>query len=173
MQGEGLRREFLGDRKGKGAADAVKKFVGMNAENALKTKPRDYAADHADIALLRLRNFTVGRKLKDAEVAGKGGLDRVVELLGCLVPFVSPSLHSILAAITCPTGLWLENDHRPPGEQGEPTLMTSNRSPTSTASSCPTTPRPLAPKATPELPHSASWLCINAACVRVPAPKMP
>jgi len=90
LQGEGLRREFLGDRKGKGAADAVKKFVGMNAENALKTKPRDYAADHADIALLRLRNFTVGRKLKDEEVAGKGGLGRVVELLGCLVPFVSP-----------------------------------------------------------------------------------
>jgi len=98
LQGEGLGREFVGDRKGhgkgkgggKGEADVVKRFVGMNAENALKTKPRDYAADHADIALLRLRNFTVGRKLKDEEVVGKGGLDRVVELLGCLVPFVSP-----------------------------------------------------------------------------------
>jgi len=91
-------KEFLGlagEKKGKGKqrergkGDVVKKFVGMNAENALKTKPRDYDADHRDIALLRLRNFTIGRKLKDEEVVGKGGLERVVELIGCLVPFVS------------------------------------------------------------------------------------
>jgi len=98
LLGEGLGREFFGDGKGKGkgkrmgGADVVKRFVGMNAENALKTKPRDYDANHADIALLRLRNFTVGRKLKDEEVVGEGGLGRVLELLGCLVPFVSLSL---------------------------------------------------------------------------------
>ena len=76
--------------------ECVKKFVGMNLENALKTKPRDYDADHRDIALLRLRNFTIGRKLKDEEVVGKGGLDRVVELMGCLVPFVSARFSMIL-----------------------------------------------------------------------------
>ena len=90
--------EFFGlgaGKKGKGKTkedviekDCIKKFVGMNQENALKTKPRDYDADHRDIALLRLRNFTIGRKLKDDEVVGKGGLERVVELMGCLVPFV-------------------------------------------------------------------------------------
>ena len=85
-----------GKKKGKGKgreeeleAECVKKFVGMNKENALKTKPRDYEADHRDIALLRLRNFTIGRKLKDEEIVGEGGLERVVELIGCLVPFVS------------------------------------------------------------------------------------
>lgn len=104
LQSEGIMKEFLGlggEKKGKGkgkgreTGEAVKKFVGMNAENALKTKPRDYDADHRDIALLRLRNFTIGRKLKDDEVVGKGGLERVVELMECLVPFVSPcsSLH--------------------------------------------------------------------------------
>ena len=76
----------------------MRKFVGMNAENALKTKPRDYDADHKDILLLRLRNFTIGRRLKDEEVVGKGGLERVIELMGCLVPFVSfPS--AIITAI--------------------------------------------------------------------------
>lgn len=99
----GLGGEKNGKGKGKGKgkgretgeADAAKKFVGMNAENALKTKPRDYDADHRDIALLRLRNFTIGRKLNDEEVVGKGGLERVVELMECLVPFVSPcfSIH--------------------------------------------------------------------------------
>ena len=67
----------------------MKRFVGMNAENALKTKPRDYDADHKDILLLRLRNFTIGRRLKDEEVVGEGGLERVMGLMGCLVPFVS------------------------------------------------------------------------------------
>ena len=50
---------------------------------------QDYAEDHPDIALLRLRNFTIGRKLKDEEVLGPGGLTRIVDLLGTLTPFVS------------------------------------------------------------------------------------
>ena len=84
MKGKGRAKEE--EEKDK---ECVKKFVGMNAENALKTKPRDYDADHKDILLLRLRNFTIGRRLKDEEVVGKGGLERIIELMGCLVPFVS------------------------------------------------------------------------------------
>ena len=50
---------------------------------------KDYEADHPEIALLRLRNYTIGRKLKDEEVLGKGALDKIADLLGILTPFVS------------------------------------------------------------------------------------
>lgn len=84
--------------------EVVKKFVGMNQENALKTKPRDYAADHRDIALLRLRNYTIGKKLRDEDVVGEGGLERVTELIECLVPFVSVFLYlSLLVKTLAPT----------------------------------------------------------------------
>jgi hypothetical protein len=39
--------------------------------------------------LLRLRNFTLGKKLSDEDVVGSGGLERIAELISCLVPFVS------------------------------------------------------------------------------------
>ena len=48
-----------------------------------------YDADHPNIALLRLRNFTMGRQLKDSEVTGKGGLDKIIDLFGTMTPFVS------------------------------------------------------------------------------------
>lgn len=83
-----LRKEFLGgipsDEK-----KAVKAFVGMNTENMLKTKPKGYEKDNPNIDLLKLRNYTIGKKLKDEEVLGPGGLGRIVELIGILTPFVS------------------------------------------------------------------------------------
>lgn len=60
-----------------------------------------YDAEHKDINLLRLRNFTIGRKLTDQEVVGKQGLGRIAELISAMVPFVSvplvsdPSEHAI------------------------------------------------------------------------------
>lgn len=39
--------------------------------------------------MLRLRNFTLGTKLSDDEVVGKKGLDRIAEIVSCMVPFVS------------------------------------------------------------------------------------
>ncbi|KAL2042678.1 hypothetical protein N7G274_004437 [Stereocaulon virgatum] len=83
-----MRKQFLGGI----AADekkAVKAFVGMNTENALKTKPKGYEADNPNIDLLRLRNYTIGKKLKDDEVLGSGGLNGIAELIGILTPFVS------------------------------------------------------------------------------------
>ena len=38
---------------------------------------------------MKLRNYTIGKKLKDDEVLGAGGLDRIAELIGILTPFVS------------------------------------------------------------------------------------
>lgn len=48
-----------------------------------------YDAEHRDIDLLRLKNFTIGRKLIDQEVVGNKGLGRVAELISVMVPFVS------------------------------------------------------------------------------------
>ena len=50
---------------------------------------QDYDADHPDIDLLRLRNYTIGKKLKDEEIIGPQGLTRLTELIGAMVPFVS------------------------------------------------------------------------------------
>ena len=48
-----------------------------------------YEHDHKDIDLMRLRSFTVGRKLTDEEVVGPNGLNRITELIHSMVPFVS------------------------------------------------------------------------------------
>ncbi len=45
--------------------------------------------ENANIELLRLRNYTIGKKLKDDEVLGSGGLKRIADLIGILTPFVS------------------------------------------------------------------------------------
>ncbi|PNS14802.1 hypothetical protein CAC42_2031 [Sphaceloma murrayae] len=84
-----LRKEFLG-----GATRNEKKVVQaftsakMNKESALKTRPQGYAKDHADIDLLRLKNFTIGRQLEDEEVVGAGFLEKVVDLVGVMKPFI-------------------------------------------------------------------------------------
>ncbi|GAB7331318.1 hypothetical protein MBLNU13_g02761t2 [Cladosporium sp. NU13] len=88
LSDENIRKEFL---KGAPLNDSkvVKAFVAANASNALKTRPKGYDADHPDIELLRLRNFTIGRSLTEDELLGPGGLERVSELLGSLKPFVT------------------------------------------------------------------------------------
>jgi Conserved hypothetical protein (DUF2461) len=48
-----------------------------------------YDADNPNIDLLRLKNFTIGTKLKDEEVAGPGCLDKIAGLVGTMAPFVS------------------------------------------------------------------------------------
>ncbi|MCJ1485522.1 hypothetical protein MMC06_005697 [Schaereria dolodes] len=84
----GIRKEFLS-----GAPDnekkSVKAFIAQNGENMLKTKPKGFNAENPNIDLLRLRNFTIGRKLKDEEVVGPKGLGRVVELIGTMTPFIT------------------------------------------------------------------------------------
>jgi len=53
--------------------------------------PQGYDANHPDIDLMRLRNYTIGASLTEEELLGSGnaGLERVSELLGSLKPFVS------------------------------------------------------------------------------------
>ncbi len=48
-----------------------------------------YDADHPNIELLRLRNYTTGRKLTEEEVVGPNSLDRITSLFSAMKPFVS------------------------------------------------------------------------------------
>lgn len=55
----------------------------VNGEN------QGYEADHKDIKLLRLKNFTIGRKLNDSEITSADSLQHIADLIGSMVPFVS------------------------------------------------------------------------------------
>ncbi|XPS94958.1 hypothetical protein M3J09_004256 [Ascochyta lentis] len=87
---ERIRTAFLG-----GIPDSEKKvvkaFVGLtsNASTALKRHPKDYPIDHKEIDLLRLRSFTLGKRLPDEAIVGSQGMDRIVELISCIEPFIT------------------------------------------------------------------------------------
>ncbi|KAL1956399.1 hypothetical protein VTO42DRAFT_7382 [Malbranchea cinnamomea] len=88
LNDEDLRREFLNGIPSDERM-AVKEFVSQNQETALKTKPKGYPADHRDIELLRLRSYTLSKKLRDEELLGPDAQDRLAHLVGILVPFVT------------------------------------------------------------------------------------
>lgn len=83
----GIRKDFLN-----GISDdeekAVAAFIEKNQDGMLKTKPKGFEADHPDIKLLRLRNFTVGKRLTDNDILGDG-IGKVSGVVGSLVPFIT------------------------------------------------------------------------------------
>ncbi|GAM89610.1 hypothetical protein ANO11243_076490 [Dothideomycetidae sp. 11243] len=86
---DSMRKQFLNGAP-KNEAKVIKEFVTnrTNKENALKVRPQGYDKDHADIALLKLRNFTLGHKFADSEVTKATFSDTVVDLMRVLHPFV-------------------------------------------------------------------------------------
>jgi len=85
---EGFRRNFL--PKAEGDEDSVlRAFADANSEGALKIKPKGFVADHRDIALLKLRNYTVGKKIPDTYLTDAGGQEKVAEIIGSMVAFVT------------------------------------------------------------------------------------
>ena len=80
----------------KGDEEAVvKAFAAANADGALKTKPKGFVADHRDIALLKLRNFTLNKKVPDALFTKPGGQDDVAAIVKAMVGFIT-HLNSIV-----------------------------------------------------------------------------
>ncbi|KAM5460344.1 hypothetical protein McanMca71_000192 [Microsporum canis] len=67
----------------------IKAFVNQNKESALKTKPKGYDADNENIELLRLRSFTLSKKLADKDLRGPEAMDRVAHIVGIMVHFVT------------------------------------------------------------------------------------
>lgn len=81
----------------------IQRYGQPNAKfNRLTDIAEGYEETNKNIELLRLRNFTMGKKLKDDEVLGRGGLQRIVDLLGTLTPFVSHVASSVTEALRLP-----------------------------------------------------------------------
>ncbi|KAL2260062.1 hypothetical protein VTK26DRAFT_6047 [Humicola hyalothermophila] len=69
---------------------ALKAFAEQNQEGALKTRPKGFNPEHRDMQLLKLKNFTVGKKVPDAAFTSLGGgQDAVVEAVRALVGFIT------------------------------------------------------------------------------------
>lgn len=92
-KGGGGEKETSSGRGGDGENDAeaaLRAFAEANREGALKTRPKGFIPDHRDMELLKLRNFTVGKKVADAEFTSlEGGQTEVVRIIRALVGFVS------------------------------------------------------------------------------------
>ncbi|KAG7104801.1 hypothetical protein HYQ44_016113 [Verticillium longisporum] len=69
--------------------EAVDAFCKGNQENALKTKPKGWEADHRDIELLKLRNYTVGAKIEDGLFAREDAQERLKDMAVAMEPFVT------------------------------------------------------------------------------------
>ncbi|OJJ55994.1 hypothetical protein ASPSYDRAFT_92193 [Aspergillus sydowii CBS 593.65] len=88
LREEGMRREFF-DGISDDEDKAVKAFVSQNSESALKTKPKGYEHDNENIQLLRLRSFTIGKRLPDADLLSPDAQEKITALIGIMEPFVS------------------------------------------------------------------------------------
>ncbi|KAK2005045.1 hypothetical protein LX36DRAFT_649319 [Colletotrichum falcatum] len=91
LNDERFKRTFLPKAAKKGGEEgALKAFAESNKGNALKTKPKGYLADHRDIELLKLRNFTISKKVDDRVFTQEDAQDKVCEVIAAMQPFVSP-----------------------------------------------------------------------------------
>ncbi|PKS11456.1 hypothetical protein jhhlp_003220 [Lomentospora prolificans] len=85
-----LKKQFLPDAsKSSDPEEALKAFAVRNKENAMKARPKGIPADHRDLALLKLRNYVLSKKVPDGVIFGPGSQDKLVEIFTPLVPFVS------------------------------------------------------------------------------------
>ncbi|KXJ89780.1 hypothetical protein Micbo1qcDRAFT_136870 [Microdochium bolleyi] len=71
------------------AAAAVRAFAEANKDSALKTKPKGFDADHRDIELLKLKNYTVGKKFADRDLTAPDAQDKIMAAVRALVGFVT------------------------------------------------------------------------------------
>jgi len=71
------------------AAAVVRAFTEANKENALKTRPKGVDPDHRDIELLKLKNYTVGKKFTDEDFTAPDAQERVMNSIKALVGFVT------------------------------------------------------------------------------------
>ncbi|KAN0098684.1 Conserved hypothetical protein (DUF2461) domain containing protein [Hyaloscypha variabilis] len=88
LTADNLRTTFFPGVK-KDEKKVVAAFCKMSADNALKTKPKGYAADHQDVALLKLRNFVLRRNISDEEITSENALNIVGEIVEAIEPFIT------------------------------------------------------------------------------------
>ncbi|CAH0021060.1 unnamed protein product [Clonostachys rhizophaga] len=95
-----LKQSFMpGIKTGSREEDALKYFAHENKESALKTKPKGFIADHRDIELLKLRKFTLSKKIEDDLLLADNTQEKIIEILRPLVGFIT-----FLNSIVMPDG---------------------------------------------------------------------
>ncbi|KAK0751195.1 hypothetical protein B0T18DRAFT_443755 [Schizothecium vesticola] len=85
----GLAGAFFPEAKPGDEEAALAAFAAHNASSALKTKPKGFDAEHRDIGLLKLKSFTVSRRVPDGWWTGEGGQEEVAGVVGAMVGFVT------------------------------------------------------------------------------------
>ncbi|RDA88041.1 hypothetical protein CP532_5308 [Ophiocordyceps camponoti-leonardi (nom. inval.)] len=84
-----LRKYFFpGVKAAAGPEAAVKAFVDMNQDNALKKRPMGYEVTHRDIELLKLRNFVVKKPIDADLLCRDHALQSVADMAQALVGLV-------------------------------------------------------------------------------------
>lgn len=86
---DAFRSEFLPSPKKHDEQTVLKAFAKANAENALKTKPKGFTADHPDIELLKLRNFTISKRVPDSCFTSVDGQREVKRIFSRMHHFVT------------------------------------------------------------------------------------
>ncbi|ROW03066.1 hypothetical protein VMCG_05747 [Cytospora schulzeri] len=89
LMDEDFRRTFLPTAKSGDEKSCLRAFAKANEGNALKTKPKGFDATHRDIELLKLRNFTVGKKIPDSIFTAEDGLEQITGIISAMVGFIT------------------------------------------------------------------------------------
>ncbi|KAI2628608.1 hypothetical protein GGR54DRAFT_353347 [Hypoxylon sp. NC1633] len=84
-----FRTTFLPAAKTGSEKAVIAAFAAANKENALKTKPKGFHPDHRDIELLKLRNYTIGKRLDDKDLTAENAQERIMGIIGPMVEFVT------------------------------------------------------------------------------------
>ncbi|KAF7536813.1 hypothetical protein G7054_g4233 [Neopestalotiopsis clavispora] len=83
-----FRRAFLPKAKND-EASVISAFCESNKENALKIRPQGFNPEHRDIELLKLRNYTVGRKIKDSDLTSSDAQEKIMAIITPMVEYVT------------------------------------------------------------------------------------
>ncbi|EWZ28386.1 uncharacterized protein FOBCDRAFT_203909 [Fusarium oxysporum Fo47] len=90
LNDDSLKLTFLPQARMEATEEAaLKAFALENKETALKSRPKGFIIDHRDIELLKLRKFTLSRKIPDNILCAEDTQERIVEVLQPLVAFIS------------------------------------------------------------------------------------
>ncbi|KAI8719982.1 hypothetical protein NCS52_00442200 [Fusarium sp. LHS14.1] len=85
-----LRQSFMsGIKAGSGEEEALKYFAHENKQSALKTRPKGFISDHRDIELLKLRKFTLSKRIQDDLLLADDTQEKVTDILRPLVGFIT------------------------------------------------------------------------------------
>ncbi|KAI0175162.1 hypothetical protein BJ166DRAFT_164309 [Pestalotiopsis sp. NC0098] len=83
-----FRKAFLPKAKDN-EASVISAFCDSNKENALKIRPQGFNPEHRDIKLLKLRNYTVGRKIKDSDLTSSDAQEKIMAVITPMVEYVT------------------------------------------------------------------------------------